>query len=136
MLQAMNTGPEGSMTTIHANNPRDAMKRLEQMVGMAGLPVTIASIRSQIASAIHLVVQLQRLADGRRRVVSIGEITGMEGDIIQMQELYRFVKEATDEKGQVQGSFRATGVRPSFLTELKHFGIQLPSSHFEPGRPL
>jgi pilus assembly protein CpaF len=136
MLQAMNTGHEGSMTTIHANNPRDAMKRLEQMVGMAGLPVTIASIRSQVASAIRLVVQLQRLADGRRRVTSIGEITGMEGDIIQMQELYRFVKESTDEKGQVQGSFRATGVRPSFLTELKHFGIQLPSSHFEPGRPL
>jgi pilus assembly protein CpaF len=136
MLQAMNTGHEGSMTTIHANNPRDAMKRLEQMVGMAGLPMTIASIRSQIAAAIHIVVQLQRLSDGRRRVTSIGEITGMEGDVIQMQELYRFVKESTDEKGQVQGSFRATGVRPSFLTELKHFGIQLPSSHFEPGRPL
>jgi pilus assembly protein CpaF len=136
MLQAMNTGHEGSMTTIHANNPRDAMKRLEQMVGMAGLPMTIASIRSQIASAIHVVVQLQRLSDGRRRVTSIGEITGMEGDIIQMQELYRFVKESTDEKGQVQGSFRATGVRPAFLAELKHFGIQLPSSHFEPGRPL
>jgi pilus assembly protein CpaF len=136
MLQAMNTGHEGSMTTIHANNPRDAMKRLEQMVGMAGLPMTIASIRSQIAAAIHIVVQLQRLSDGRRRVTSIGEITGMEGDIIQMQELYRFVKESTDENGQVQGSFRATGVRPSFLTELKHFGIQLPSSHFEPGRPL
>jgi pilus assembly protein CpaF len=136
MLQAMNTGHEGSMTTIHANNPRDAMKRLEQMVGMAGLPMTIASIRSQIAAAIHIVVQLQRLSDGRRRVTSIGEITGMEGDVIQMQELYRFVKESTDEKGQVQGSFRATGVRPSFLTELKHFGIQLPSSHFEPGQPL
>jgi pilus assembly protein CpaF len=136
MLQAMNTGHEGSMTTVHANTPRDALKRLEQMVGMAGLPMTVASIRSQIASAIRIVVQLQRLADGRRRVVSIGEITGMEGDIIQMQELYRFVKESTDESGHIQGSFRATGIRPSFLGELKHFGIALPSSHFEPGRPL
>jgi pilus assembly protein CpaF len=136
MLQAMNTGHEGSMTTVHANSPRDALKRLETMVGMAGLPMTIGSIRSQIASAIHLVVQLQRLSDGRRRVTSIGEITGMEGDIIQMQELYRFVKETTDENGQIQGSFRATGVRPSFLGELKHFGIVLPSTHFDPGRVL
>ena len=136
MLQAMNTGHEGSMTTVHANSPRDALKRLEQMVGMAGLPMTIPSIRSQIASAIHLVVQLQRLSDGRRRVTSIGEITGMEGDVIQMQELYRFVKETTDEKGQVQGSYRATGVRPSFLGELKHIGIDLPSTHFDPGRAL
>jgi pilus assembly protein CpaF len=136
MLQAMNTGHEGSMTTVHANSPRDALKRLEQMVGMAGLPMTIASVRSQIASAIHIVVQLQRLSDGRRRIVSIGEITGMEGDVIQMQELYRFVKEATDENGQIQGSFRATGIRPTFLDELKHAGIVLPPSHFDPGRAL
>jgi pilus assembly protein CpaF len=136
MLQAMNTGHEGSMTTVHANSPRDALKRLEQMVGMAGLPMTVASIRSQIASAIHIVVQLQRLADGRRRVTSIGEITGMEGDVIQMQELYRFVKESTDENGQIRGSFRATGIRPTFLDELKHAGIMLPPSHFDPGRAL
>jgi pilus assembly protein CpaF len=132
----MNTGHEGSMTTVHANNPRDALKRLEQMVGMAGLPMTIASIRSQIASAIHVVVQLQRLSDGRRRVTSIAELTGMEGDIIQMQELYRFVKESTNENGQIQGSFRATGIRPSFLDELKHSGIALPATHFDPGRTL
>src|SRR5262245_11405688 len=136
MLQAMNTGHEGSMTTVHANSPRDALKRLEQMVGMAGLPMTIPSVRSQIASAIHIIVQLQRLSDGRRRLVSLGEITGMEGDVIQMQEIYRFVKESTDEKGQIQGSFRATGVRPSFLGELKHFGIELPATHFDPGRAL
>jgi len=136
MLQAMNTGHEGSMTTVHANSPRDALKRLEQMVGMAGLPMTIPSIRSQIASAIHLIVQLQRLSDGRRRVTSIGEITGMEGDVIQMQELYRFVKESTDEKGQIQGSYRATGVRPSFLGDLKHIGIVFPPTHFDPGRAL
>jgi pilus assembly protein CpaF len=136
MLQAMNTGHEGSMTTVHANNPRDALKRLEQMVGMAGLPMTVASIRSQIASAVHIVVQLQRLSDGRRRVTSIGEITGMEGDVIQMQELYRFVKESTDDKGQIRGSFKATGIRPTFLDELKHAGIMLPPSHFDPGRTL
>jgi pilus assembly protein CpaF len=136
MLQAMNTGHEGSMTTVHANSPRDALKRLEQMVGMAGLPMTIASIRSQVASAIHVVVQLQRLSDGRRRVTSIGEITGMEGDVIQMQELYRFVKESTDDNGQIQGSFRATGIRPTFLGELRHAGINLPPSHFDPGRAL
>ena len=87
MLQAMNTGHEGSMATIHANTPREAVSRLEQMIGMAGLPMSQQSIRSQIAAAIHLIVQLQRLSDGSRRVTSIAEITGMEGDIVQMQEL-------------------------------------------------
>ena len=136
MLQAMNTGHEGSMSTVHANSPRDALKRFEQMIGMAGMPMTLASIRSQIASAIRLIVQLQRLSDGRRRVVSVAEITGMEGDVIQMQEIYRFAKESVDEHGNVHGSFRATGIRPGFLTELKAFGVDLPASHFEPGRPL
>jgi pilus assembly protein CpaF len=136
MLQAMNTGHEGSMTTIHANTPRDAMKRLEQMVGMAAVPMTLGSIRSQIASAINVIVQLQRLSDGRRRVMSVSEITGMEGDVIQMQEIYRFVRESTDERGNVHGSFRATGIRPTFLGELKSMGIDLPSSHFDPGRAL
>jgi pilus assembly protein CpaF len=135
MLQAMNTGHEGSLTTIHANTPRDAMKRLEQMVAMAGIGMTPGSIRSTIASAIRIVVQLQRLPDGRRRVTSIGEITGMEGEIIQMQEIYRFVKERTDEHG-VHGSFRATGVRPAFLQELKAYGIEIPGSHFETSRSL
>ena len=136
MLQAMNTGHEGSMTTIHANTPRDALKRLEQMVGMAGLAMTVGSIRSQIASAIRMVVQLQRLSDGRRRVVSIGEITGMEGDVTQMQEIYRFVRESTDKQGNIIGSFRATGIRPNFLAELKSAGIELPGSHFDPSRRL
>jgi len=136
MLQAMNTGHEGSMTTIHANSPRDALKRLEQMVGMAGMPMTLQSIRNQIASALQLIIQLQRLSDGRRRVVSVGEITGMEGDVIQMQEIYRFVKESTDEDGTVRGSFRATGIRPSFLADLKPFGIEVPPGHFDPSRPL
>jgi pilus assembly protein CpaF len=136
MLQAMNTGHEGSMTTIHANTPRDALKRLEQMVGMAGLPMTVSSIRSQIASAIRVIVQLQRLSDGRRRVVSISEVTGMEGDVTQLQEIYRFVKESIDKQGNVIGSFRATGIRPNFLADLKPAGIDLPGSHFDPSRPL
>ena len=136
MLQAMNTGHEGSMTTIHANSPRDALKRLEQMIGMAGTPMTLSSIRSQISSAITLVIQLQRLPDGKRRLVSVSEITGMEDDVVQMQEIYRFVKEHTDEKGNILGSFRATGVRPNFLTDLKAYGIQLPASHFDSSRPL
>src|SRR6185437_3200911 len=136
MLQAMNTGHEGSMTTIHANTARDAMKRLEQMVGMAGSSMTIASVRSQIASAVRMIVQLQRLPDGSRRVTSVCEITGMEGEVLQMQELYKFVKESTDERGMIRGSFRATGIRPQFLADLKHAGIDLPSSYFDPTRPL
>ena len=136
MLQAMNTGHEGSMTTIHANTPRDAVKRLEQMIAMAGLAVSAASIRSQIASAIRLLVQLQRMSDGRRRVTSVSEVTGMEGDVVQMQEIYRFQKESTDDKGNIQGNFRATGIRPSFLTDLKHMGIDLSPAHFDPSRPL
>jgi pilus assembly protein CpaF len=135
MLQAMNTGHEGSLTTIHANTPRDSMKRLEQMVAMAGLGMSITSIRSTIASALRLVVQLQRLPDGKRRVMSISEITGMEGEVIQMQDIYRFVKEHTDEHG-THGTFRATGVRPSFLQELQAFGIEIPGSHFETSQPL
>ena len=136
MLQAMNTGHEGSMTTIHANNPRDALKRLEQMVSMSGMSMTTSSIRSQIASAIRVVIQLQRLPDGKRRVTSIGEITGMEGETIQMQEMFRFVKEHTDEKGVIHGSYRSTGIRPGFLTDLKAYGIELPASHFDPSKPL
>ena len=135
MLQAMNTGHEGSMTTIHANSPRDALKRLEQMVAMADIGMSPGSVRSTIASAIRVVVQLQRLPDGRRRATSISEITGMEGEVIQMQEIYRFVKEHTDEHG-IHGSFRATGVRPTFLQELKAYGIEIPGSHFETSQPL
>jgi pilus assembly protein CpaF len=136
MLQAMNTGHEGSMTTIHANSPPDALKRLEQMVGMAGMAMTVGSIRSQIASAISLVIQVQRLPDGKRRMTSISEITGINGEAVQMQEIYRFVKESTDEKGNIQGSFRATGMRPAFLAALKAYDIDLPEGHFDPERAL
>jgi pilus assembly protein CpaF len=136
MLQAMNTGHEGSMTTIHANSPRDALKRLEQMVGMTGLPMTLSAIRSQIASALTLVVQVQRLPDGSRRVTSVSEITGMEGEVIQMHEIFRYVKEFTDAAGKMHGSFKATGIRPQFLADLKAYGIEIPSSHFDPTQSL
>ncbi len=136
MLQAMNTGHEGSMTTIHANAPRDALKRLEQMVAMAGMAMAVSSIRAHIASAITLIVQLQRLPDGKRKLVDVSEITGMEGDAVQTQEIYRFVKDHTDKAGNIHGSFRATGARPKFLEELKAYGIELPDSHFDPSRPL
>ena len=136
MLQAMNTGHEGSMTTIHANSPRDALKRLEQMVSMTGMTTTVGSIRGQIASAITVVIQLQRLPDGKRRLTSVSEILGMEGDTIKVQEIYRFVKERTDDAGNIHGSFRATGARPHFLDELKAYGIEIPDGHFDPSQPL
>jgi pilus assembly protein CpaF len=136
MLQAMNTGHEGSMATIHANNPREAVSRLEQLIGMAGLPMTVGSIRGQIAAAIRMIVQLQRLSDGKRRVTSIAEITGLEGDIVQMQEIYRFVRTSTGEDGTVHGHFQATGVRPRFLADLQAKGIKIPGSYFDPSHPL
>ncbi len=136
MLQAMNTGHEGSMATIHANTPRDAISRLEQMLGMTGMPMTVASIRSQIASAIRLIVQLTRLSDGKRRVTSISEITGMEGDIIQMQEIFRFNRLRTEADGTVIGEFRATGIRPRFLDDLIAKGITVPGAYFDPTKPL
>jgi pilus assembly protein CpaF len=136
MLQAMNTGHEGSMATIHANNPREAISRLEQLIGMAGLPMTIPSIRGQISAAIRMIVQLQRLSDGKRRVTSVAEITGMEGDIVQMQEIYKFVRTGTAEDGTVIGHFQATGVRPRFLAELTARGIRIPGTYFDPSQPL
>ena len=123
MLQAMNTGHEGSMTTVHANSPRDAIKRLEQMVSMAGMSISPASIRSQIASAIRLLIQVQRMPDGQRRVISIGEITGMEGEVVQMHEIFRFVKERTDEQGNIYGTFRATGIRPTVPGRPKAYAV-------------
>ncbi len=132
MLQAMNTGHEGSMTTIHANSARDALSRLEQMVGMAGLPMSQSSIRSQIASAIRLIVQLQRLSDGKRRVVQVAEITGMESDIIQMQTIYEFQRTGTDADGRVLGELRATGVRPKFIEQLRILGFEPTVDMFDP----
>jgi len=136
MLQAMNTGHEGSMATVHANTPRDAITRLEQMIGMAGLPMTVASIRGQIANAVQLVVQLSRQSDGKRKVTSIAEVTGMEGDIIQMQEIFKYVRTGTKPDGTVEGHFAATGVRPRFLAHLQTQGIKIPGSYFDPSNPL
>ena len=136
MLQAMNTGHEGSMATIHANNPREAISRLEQLVGMAGLPMTIPSIRGQIAAAVRMIVQLQRMSDGKRRVTSVTEITGMEGDIVQMQEIYKYVRTGTQDDGTVDGDFQATGVRPRFLTDLSARGLKIPAAYFDPSKPL
>jgi pilus assembly protein CpaF len=136
MLQAMNTGHEGSMTTIHANTPRDSLSRLEQMVGMAGFGMSQLSIRSQIASAIRLIVQLNRLSDGRRRVVSITEITGVEGDVVQLQEIFKFNRVSTEDTGEIVGHYAATGVRPKFLGELATRGLVVPPSHFDPTKQL
>ncbi len=133
MLQAMNTGHEGSMATIHANNPRDALARLTQMIGMAGLSMSEAASARQIASAITIIVQLQRFSDGKRRVVSISEITGMERDVIQLQEIFNFVRTGTSTDGQVRGEFRATGLRPRFMDELQVRGFAFPPEFFDPG---
>jgi pilus assembly protein CpaF len=134
MLQAMNTGHDGSMTTLHANTPRDALSRLEQMIGMSGIDISPKSARAQIASAIQVVLQLERLQDGSRRVTSVAEVTGMEGEIILMQEIFKFVREGVDEQGKVIGEMRPMGVRPKFMEVLKSRGYDLPSTMFDPYR--
>jgi pilus assembly protein CpaF len=134
MLQAMNTGHEGSLTTIHANTPRDAMARLENMIGMANLNMPHKAARQQIASAITVVVQVLRMIDGKRKVTSIQEITGMEGDVITMQEIFSFRQTGIEENGAVQGYFQASGVRPKFAERLRSFGISLPDAMFNPER--
>jgi pilus assembly protein CpaF len=136
MLQAMNTGHDGSMTTVHANTPRDALSRLEQMIGMADLDLSPRSMRTQIASALHVVLQLQRLSDGRRKLVSLTEITGMEGEVVQLQEIFRFVRRRTDSDGTVHGEFRATGIRPRFMTEFQARNIEMPQRAFDQDRVL
>jgi pilus assembly protein CpaF len=134
MLQAMNTGHEGSMATIHANTPRDALSRLENMVGMAGINLPPKALRSQVASAITLILQISRLADGKRKVISLQEITGMEGEIILMQEIFMFKQTGIAEDGTVNGHFCATGVRPKFSERLRAYGITLSDKLFDPTR--
>ncbi|SOD93484.1 CpaF family protein [Caenispirillum bisanense] len=136
MLQAMNTGHDGSMTTVHANSCRDAVSRIEQMVGMAGFDLPLKTIRSQIASAVDVIVQVARLSDGRRRCVSVHEIVGMESDVVTMQEIFRFRRESTDEDGTIRGHFWATGIRPTFLPDLEARGITLDPRTFSPDQPL
>mgnify|MGYP001057817675 CR=1 FL=1 len=134
MLQAMNTGHEGSLTTIHANTPRDALSRLENMVGMANLNLPHKASRQQIASAITVMIQAIRLTDGKRKITSIQELTGMEGDIITMQEIFAFKQTGIGIDGDVQGYFHATGVRPKFTERLRSFGVVLPDTMFDPAK--
>jgi pilus assembly protein CpaF len=132
MLQAMNTGHDGSMTTVHANTPRDALSRVEQMIGMSGIDIPARAARNQIASAIHVVLQVTRLSDGRRRLASLSEVTGMEGDVITMQEIFRFRQSGMSADGQVIGKFEATGIRPRFLDQAMTHGVSLSSELFRP----
>ncbi|HWT19674.1 MAG TPA: CpaF family protein [Variovorax sp.] len=134
MLQAMNTGHEGSLTTIHANSPRDALARLENMISMANLNLPHHSVRQQIASAITVVVQVLRLVDGRRKVTSIQEITGMEGEVVTMQEIFAFRQTGMGPDGRVRGYFHATGVRPKFVERLHSYGVVLPDAMFDPDK--
>jgi pilus assembly protein CpaF len=136
MLQAMNTGHEGSMTTIHANSPRDAMIRLENMVGLAGVTVPLKSLRQQIAAAITAVIQVARLGDGSRKIVSLQEITGMEGDVIEMQEIFGFRQTGVRSDGKYLGQFTATGIRPRFMERLAVRGVTLPERVFSPATML
>ena len=131
MLQAMNTGHDGSLTTIHANGPRDALYRLDTMVAMANLNIPEKAIRQQIASAVNLIVQISRLADGTRKVTAVSELTGMEGDVITMQDIFLFERTGMGPDGKVRGRFRATGIRPKCSERLASSGVQLPMDMFE-----
>ena len=132
MLQAMNTGHDGSMTTIHANSARDGISRLENMVAMAGIEMPLKAVRSQIASAVNLIVQASRLQDGSRRMVSVTEITGMEGDVISMQEVFRYERLGVEPNGKIIGRFNATGVRSHYSDRFRQWGYDLPASIYEP----
>jgi pilus assembly protein CpaF len=132
MLQAMNTGHDGSMTTIHANNARDAVSRLENMVAMAGIEMPLKAVRAQIASAVHLIVQASRLQDGSRRMVSITEVTGMEGEVVSMQEVFRYQRTGLAPDGTIIGHFTACGVRSHYAERFRQWGYDLPASIYEP----
>jgi pilus assembly protein CpaF len=131
MLQAMNTGHSGSMTTLHANTPRDAQARLETMIMMAGMELPMKAMRQQIASAVDLIIQANRLQGGPRKVTSITEVMNMEQDMIIMQDIFRYKQLGIDQNGRAFGQFEATGVRPSFVTRLESAGIKLPSNLFQ-----
>ncbi|RGP38995.1 CpaF family protein [Pseudotabrizicola alkalilacus] len=132
MLQAMNTGHDGSMTTIHANSARDGISRLENMIAMSGIEMPIKAMRSQISSAVNLIVQASRLQDGSRRMVSITEITGMEGEVISMQEIFRYERLGTEPNGKIIGRFNATGIRSAYSDRFRQWGYDLPASIYEP----
>ena len=132
MLQAMNTGHDGSMTTIHANSPRDALGRIENMIGMTGIELPLKAVRTNVSSAVDLVVQVSRLSDGTRRMMSITEIVGMEGDVITMQEIFKFDRQGTENSGRVRGRYVATGIRSQFTDKFSQWGYELPASLFRP----
>jgi pilus assembly protein CpaF len=132
MLQAMNTGHDGSMTTVHANTARDALSRVEQMIGMSGIDIPARSARAQIASAVNVVIQVGRLADGRRKLLSLSELTGMEGEVVTMQDIFRYRQTGVAADGQIQGRFEATGIRPRFLDHVETHGLTLSSELFRP----
>ena len=132
MLQAMNTGHDGSMTTIHANNARDAVSRLENMIAMAGIEMPLKAARAQIASAVNLIVQASRLQDGSRRMVSITEITGMEGEVVSMQEIFRYQRLGLEPNGKIIGRFTGCGVRSHFSERFRQWGYELPPEIYEP----
>jgi pilus assembly protein CpaF len=131
MLQAMNTGHDGSITTVHSNSPRDTLSRLETMVLMAGIELPVRAIREQVASALDLIVHQERLRDGTRRLVKVTEVVGMEGDVVTLQDLFEFdFKAGQDEHGRFRGSMRSTGLRPKFLDRLTDAGVTVPSGIF------
>jgi pilus assembly protein CpaF len=132
MLQAMNTGHDGSMTTLHANTPRDALGRLENMIGMAGIELPLKAVRTNIAGAVHLIVQVSRMSDGKRRMMSIAEIVGMEGEVITMQEIFKYERFGTDSDGNIRGKYTATGIRSRFADKFRIYGYELPQSLFKP----
>ena len=123
MLQAMNTGHDGSMSTVHANNPREALTRLENMVAMAGVNLPSQAVRTQIASAVHLIIQISRMRDGMRRIMSVAEVTGMEGDVITSQELFSYDFEGQDRDDKLIGSFKSSGIRPAFFERAEYYGL-------------
>ncbi len=131
MLQAMNTGHDGSLTTVHANSPRDAISRLEVMVSLANSNMQLTSIRQQIASAVHVLVQASRMSDGSRRVINVTEVTGMEGEVVTLQDIFVFEKRGLNAEGQVVGRFAATGIRPKFYEKLLSAGIRLRPDLFD-----
>jgi len=134
MMQAMNTGHEGSLTTVHANSPRDALARIENMVLMAGFELPVAVIREQMASALHVIVQLSRLVDGTRKIVQVTEVAGMEGSLVTLQDIFLYRQTGIDSQGRVLGDLRATGIRPKFADRLRAFGMDLSEDIFNVGR--
>ena len=134
MLQAMNTGHEGSLTTIHANSPRDGVSRLETMISMGGIELPLKAIRSQFASAVDLIIQVNRMQGGPRKVTHITEVLGMEGETVIMQDIFLFKQQGIDENGRAVGYFESTGVRPSFMAQLESSGVRLPTNLFAPRR--